>query len=161
MLFTIFFGCQNQTFYEEEVNKNDDLLEDFQTKRVHMAIVVDEYGGSSGLITLEDVLEEVIGDIKDEFDDVSEINYKKIDNYNFIFEGKTTLNDVCKVLEIPIDTFDDIRGDADSLAGLILELNASIPMEGDELYFKPYTFVILEADKTRVIRIKITIGNKE
>jgi putative hemolysin len=144
------------------VNKKiDDLLEDFQTKRVHMAIVVDEYGGSSGLITLEDVLEEVIGDIKDEFDDVSEIDYKKIDNYNFIFEGKTTLNDVCKVLEIPIDTFDDIRGDADSLAGLILELNASIPMEGDELYFKPYTFVILEADKTRVIRIKITIGNKE
>ncbi len=146
-------------FFVPENKKIDDLLEDFQVRRVHMAIVVDEYGGSSGLVTLEDVLEEVIGDIKDEFDDVSEIDYKKIDNYNYIFEGKTTLNDVCKVLEISIDTFEDIRGEADSLAGLILELNSSIPLEGDELKFKRFTFVILEADRTRVIRIKITIDN--
>ena len=146
-------------FFVPENKKIDDLLEDFQTKRVHMAIVVDEYGGSSGIVTLEDVLEEVIGDIKDEFDDASEIDYKKIDNNNFIFEGRTALNDVCKVLEISSNTFDEVRGDADSLGGLILELNAEIPIEGDELKFKHYTFMILEADKTRVIRVKITIGN--
>lgn len=146
-------------FFVPENKKIDDLLEDFQTKRVHMAIVVDEYGGSSGIVTLEDVLEEVIGDIKDEFDDASEIDYKKIDNQNFIFEGRTALNDVCKVLEISTTTFDEVRGDADSLAGLILELNAEIPVEGDVLKFKGYTFLILEADKTRVIRVKITINN--
>ncbi|MFN8283173.1 MAG: gliding motility-associated protein GldE [Chitinophagales bacterium] len=146
-------------FFVPENKKIDDLLEDFQTKRVHMAIVVDEYGGSSGLVTLEDILEEVIGDIKDEFDDASEIDFKKIDTNNFIFEGKTALNDVCKVLEIPVNTFEDVRGDADSLAGLILELNTEIPVEGDELKFKNYTFLILEADITRVIRVKITINN--
>ena len=145
-------------FFVPENKKIDDLLEDFQTKRVHMAIVVDEYGGSSGIVTLEDVLEEVIGDIKDEFDDASEIDFKKLDNHNFIFEGRTALNDVCKVLEISSNTFDEVRGVADSLAGLILELNAEIPIEGDVLKFKNYTFLILEADKTRVIRVKITIG---
>lgn len=148
-----------QPFFVPESKKIDDLLEDFQTKRVHMAIVVDEYGGSSGIVTLEDVLEEVIGDIKDEFDDASEIDYKKIDNYNFIFEGRTALNDVCKVLEIPGNAFEEVSGDADSLAGLILELNAEIPVEGDVLKFKQFTFLILEADKTRVIRVKITISN--
>ncbi len=144
--------------YVPESKKIDDLLEDFQAKRVHMAIVVDEYGGSSGIVTLEDVLEEVIGDIKDEFDDASEIDFKKLDNHNFIFEGRTALNDVCKVLEIPTNTFDEDCGDADSLAGFILELNSEIPIEGDELKYKHFTFIILEADKTRVIRVKITIG---
>ena len=146
-------------FFVPENKKIDDLLEDFQTKRVHMAIVVDEYGGSSGLVTLEDVLEEVIGDIKDEFDDISEIDFKKIDNHNYIFEGRTALNDVTKVLDIPTNTFDEVRGDADSLAGMILELNASIPVEGDELNYGIYKFIILEADKTRVIRVKIVIEN--
>lgn len=146
-------------FFVPENKKIDDLLEDFQTKRVHMAIVVDEYGGSSGIVTLEDVLEEVIGDIKDEFDDISEIDFKKLDNFNFIFEGRTALNDVCKVLEVPTDTFDEARGDADSLAGLILELNAEIPIEGDELKYKNFSFVVLEADNIRVIRVKVTIGN--
>lgn len=144
-------------FFVPESKKIDDLLEDFQTKRVHMAIVVDEYGGSSGIVTLEDVLEEVIGDIKDEFDDVSEIDYKKIDNNNYIFEGRTALNDVCKVLELTTDIFDDVRGDADSLAGLMLELNSEIPTEGDQLTLDNFTFIILEADKTRVIRVKISI----
>ena len=145
--------------YVPESKKIDDLLEDFQAKRVHMAIVVDEYGGSSGIVTLEDVLEEVIGDIKDEFDDASEIDFKKLDNNNFIFEGRTALNDVCKVLEVPTNTFDDIRGDADSLAGMMLELNTEIPLEGDQLEYKRYKFIILEADKTRVIRVKVTIEN--
>jgi gliding motility-associated protein GldE len=145
-------------FFVPDNKKIDDLLKDFQSKRTHMAIVVDEYGGTSGIVTLEDVLEEVIGDIKDEFDDVSEIDYKKIDNQNYIFEGRTALNDVCKVLEIPTDTFEDVRGEADSLAGLILELNAEIPKEGDELKYGRFNFLILEADKVRVIRVKITIS---
>lgn len=145
--------------YVPESKKIDDLLEDFQAKRVHMAIVVDEYGGSSGIVTLEDVLEEVIGDIKDEFDDASEIDFKKLDNNNFIFEGRTALNDVCKVLEVPTNTFDDVRGDADSLAGMMLELNTEIPLEGDQLEYKQYKFIILEADRTRVIRVKVTIDN--
>lgn len=143
--------------YVPESRKIDDLLKDFQSRRVHMAIVVDEYGGSSGIVTLEDVLEEVIGDIKDEFDDPSEIDFKKIDNNNYIFEGRTALNDVCKVLEIPTDSFDDVRGEADSLAGLVLELNSEIPVEGDQLKHGKFTFLILEADKTRVIRVKVTI----
>lgn len=146
-------------FFVPDNKKIDDLLEDFQLKRVHMAIVVDEYGGSSGIVTLEDVLEEVIGDIKDEFDDASEIDFKKLDNFNFVFEGRTALNDVCKVLEISTNTFDEVRGDADSLGGLILELNEEIPVEGDAFSFKNYSFLILEADITRVIRVKITIGN--
>ncbi|MDB5226178.1 MAG: gliding motility-associated protein GldE [Bacteroidota bacterium] len=144
--------------YVPESKKIDDLLEDFQAKRVHMAIVVDEYGGSSGIVTLEDVLEEVIGDIKDEFDDASEIDFKKLDNHNFIFEGRTALNDVCKVLELPSDAFDEVRGEADSLAGLMLELNSEIPIEGDELRYQNFTFIILEADKTRVIRVKVTLN---
>lgn len=145
-------------FFVPDNKKIDDLLKDFQSKRTHMAIVVDEYGGTSGIVTLEDVLEEVIGDIRDEFDDVSEIDFKKIDSHNYIFEGRTALNDVCKVLEIPTDTFDDVRGEADSLAGLILELNAEIPKEGDELKYGRFAFIVLEADNVRVIRVKITIG---
>ena len=145
-------------FFVPENKKIDDLLKDFQSKRTHMAIVVDEYGGTSGIVTMEDVLEEVIGDIKDEFDDISEIDYKKIDSHNYIFEGRTALYDVSKVLEIPTDAFDDVRGDADSLAGLILELNAEIPKEGDVLKYKKFTFLILEADLVRVIRIKVTIN---
>lgn len=144
-------------FFVPDNKKIDDLLEDFQNRRIHMAIVVDEYGGTLGIATLEDVLEEVIGEIKDEFDDISEIDFKKIDNNNYIFEARTAINDVYKVLGIKDDTFDDIRGDADSLAGLMLEINNDIPKEGDELEYKNYKFIILEANETRVIRVKIVI----
>lgn len=148
-------------FFVPENKKIDDLLEDFRTKKVHMAIIVDEYGGTSGIITLEDILEEVIGEIKDEFDDISEIDYKKIDANNFIFEARTNINDVCKVLEVKMDTFDEVIGDADSLAGLMLELYADLPKEGDELIFNQYKFTILEANNTRVIRVKITIKEND
>lgn len=144
-------------FFIPDSKKLDDLLEDFQNKRIHMAVIVDEYGGTLGIVTLEDVLEEVIGDIKDEFDDVAEIDYKKIDNHNYIFEARTAINDVYKVLEIKDNIFDKIRGDADSLAGLMLEMNHDIPKEGDELEYENYKFIILEANATRVIRIKIII----
>ncbi|MDH3650207.1 MAG: gliding motility-associated protein GldE, partial [Saprospiraceae bacterium] len=105
-----------------EAKKINELLKEFQQERTHMAIVVDEFGGSAGIATLEDVMEEVIGDIRDEFDEESEVDYEKLDNQNFVFEGKTLLNDMCRVLGIETDTFDKIKGDADSLAGLLLEL---------------------------------------
>ncbi len=140
-----------------ENKKIDDLLEDFQERHIHIAIVVDEYGSCCGLVTLEDVLEEVIGDIKDEFDDASEIDFKKLDNNNYIFEAKTALNDVCKVMDLPTETFDEVRGTADSLAGMLLELNNEIPKEGDEIKYGKFTFLILEASMTRIIRVKISI----
>lgn len=144
-----------------ESKKIDDLLEEFQSKRVHMAIVVDEYGGSSGIVTLEDVLEEVIGEIKDEFDDIQEIDYKKLDDYNYIFEGKTAINDICKVMDIPSDSFEEIREDSDSLAGLILELKGELPKPGEILEFKNFIFRVIEMNSTRIVRLKVTIQPKK
>ena len=126
-----------------------------------MAIVVDEYGGSSGIVTLEDVLEEVIGEIKDEFDDVKEIEYTKLDDNNFIFEGKTAINDVCKIMDIPSDAFDIYSGDADSLAGMILELKGEMPKQGEVLDKNIFVFRILEMNATRIIKIKITKNFKK
>ncbi|MCB9032577.1 MAG: gliding motility-associated protein GldE [Chitinophagales bacterium] len=141
-----------------ENKKIDVLLEEFQASRVHMAIVVDEYGGTNGIITLEDILEEVIGDIRDEYDDVIEIDYKKIDDHNYIFEGRTAINDVCKIINTSTDTFENIRGNADSLAGLILELNAELPKLNQIINYKNYSFKVVEKDKTRIKQIKITIA---
>lgn len=143
-------------FFVPETKKIDALLEEFQNKRMHMAIVVDEYGGSSGIVTLEDVLEEVIGEIKDEFDDVKEIEYVKLDDNNFIFEGKTAINDVCKIMDIPSDAFDAYIGDADSLAGLILEVKGEMPKQGETLNIDVFVFRILEMSNTRIIKVKIT-----
>jgi putative hemolysin len=147
--------------YVPESKKIDALLEEFQQKRVHMAIVVDEYGGSSGLVTLEDVLEEVIGEIKDEFDDVMEIDFEKLDDYNYIFEGKTAINDVCKVLEIPSDEFDDVRGESDSLAGLLLELKGELPQNNDLIETDGFTFTVLEMNATRIVKVQVTIHEKK
>ncbi len=140
-----------------ESKKIDALLEEFQTRRVHMAIVVDEYGGASGLVTLEDVLEEVIGEIKDEFDDIHEIDYRKIDAYNYLFEGKTGVNDVCKVLGFPIDTFEEIRGEADTIAGMLLEIKGELPEHGEEIEINGFTFKVMEMNATRIVKVKITI----
>ncbi len=148
-------------YFVPETKKIDDLLEEFQNKRTHMAIVVDEYGGSSGIVTLEDVLEEVIGEIKDEFDDVKEIEYTKLDDNNFIFEGKTAINDVCKIMDIPSDAFDIYSGDADSLAGMILELKGEMPKQGEVLDKNIFVFRILEMNATRIIKIKITKNFKK
>ncbi|MEO8568747.1 MAG: gliding motility-associated protein GldE, partial [Ginsengibacter sp.] len=112
-------GLMRPVFYVHEQKLIEDILQDFRNKRIHMAVVVDEFGGTSGIITLEDVMEEIIGDIHDEFDDEQSAN-KKLDDFTYIFEGKTMINDVCKSLKLPIDTFDKIRGDSDSLAGLVL-----------------------------------------
>ena len=134
----------------------DDLMKEFQEKKTHLAVVVDEYGGTSGIVTLEDIIEEIVGDINDEFDDDG-IQFSKLDNTNFIFEGKTSLNDVLKTIDGEIDFFDDIKGESDTLAGLILEMKGDIPKHEERLVFKQYTFTVESVDKTRVKRIKITI----
>lgn len=144
-------------FYTPETKKINDLLKEFQTQHMHMAVVVDEYGGSSGIVTLEDILEEVIGEIKDEKDDLREIDYIQIDNYNFIFEGKTLLHDICRVMEIETSTFDDVRGDSDTVAGMILELTGVLPKQNSDIAFGGFKFKIIEVDKRRIKRIKIQI----
>tara|TARA_B100000683_G_scaffold112644_1_gene110788 strand:- start:7578 stop:8891 length:1314 start_codon:yes stop_codon:yes gene_type:complete len=143
-------------FFVPESKMIDDLLKEFQEKKIHLAVVVDEYGGTSGIVTLEDIIEEIVGEINDEFDDDG-IMYSKLDNNNYIFEGKISLNDVLKTVDGEIDYFDEVKGDADTLAGLILELKGNIPEKGEVLVYKPYTFTIESVDQRRVKRVKLSI----
>ncbi|MGB8194642.1 MAG: gliding motility-associated protein GldE [Chitinophagaceae bacterium] len=143
-------------YFVHEQKLIEDLLKEFQSKRIHFAIVVDEFGGTSGIVTLEDILEEIIGDIKDEFDD-EESGNKKIDDYTYIFEGRTMINDVCKMMGLPPDTFDDVRGDSDSLAGLILELGGYIPQVNDVIPCGDFEFTIIEAHRNRINKVKVAI----
>ena len=145
-----------QPFFVHEQKLIEDLLQEFRNKHMHFAVVVDEFGGTSGIVTLEDVMEEIIGEIKDEFDD-EESNNKKIDDYNYIFEGKTMINDVCKAISIAADAFDDVRGESDSLAGLVLEIAGEFPQVNEEVVSGNYTFIPLEINKNRLDKIKITI----
>ena len=138
----------------------EDLLQEFRTKRNHFAVVVDEFGGTSGIVTLEDIMEEIIGDIKDEFDD-EESGNKKIDEYNYIFEGKTMINDVCKAMNLPVDTFESIRGDSDSLAGLVLEIAGEFPQVNATLVKGDFTFIPLEIKRNRIDKVKIIIKPSE
>jgi CBS domain containing-hemolysin-like protein len=147
-----------QPFFVHEQKLIEDLLQEFRNKHMHFAVVVDEFGGTSGIVTLEDVMEEIIGDIKDEFDDEESIN-KKIDDYNYIFEGKTMINDVCKAIGIAADGFDDVRGESDSLAGLVLEIAGEFPQVNEEVESGNYIFIPLEIHKNRLDKIKITIKN--
>lgn len=135
----------------------EDLLKDFQEKRIHFAIVVDEFGGTSGIATLEDIIEEVVGDIKDEFDDEEDHQANKIDDNTYIFEGQTMLQDVCKAMNLPIETFDAIRGESQSLGGLINELLGELPKAGDVLTSGDFEFTVLETEKNRVRNVKIVI----
>ena len=129
-------------FYVHEQKLIEDLLQEFRNKRMHFAVVVDEFGGTSGIVTLEDIMEEIIGDIHDEFDDEISGN-KKIDDFNYIFEGRTMINDVCKVLHLPTETFDKVRGDSDSLAGLLLEIAGEFPQVNEEVTCNNFTFIPL------------------
>jgi len=133
-----------------------DLLQEFQAERIHFAIVVDEFGGTSGIVTLEDILEEVIGDIKDEFDE-DEGSTARQEDGSYIFEGRTMINDVCKAMNLPVETFDDVKGDSDSLAGLILELAGEIPKVNDVIVCGDFEFSILEADSSRIKKVKVRI----
>jgi gliding motility-associated protein GldE len=144
-------------FFVPETKKLDSLLKDFQSKRVHMALVVDEYGGTSGLVTLEDLIEEIIGDINDEFDEVN-LDFQKIDEATFIFEGKTSVHDLCKALKVVPTFFDDVKGESESLGGLILELHGSLPKISDQIKFENITFTILTVDQRKINRVKVTIS---
>jgi len=143
-------------YFVHEQKFIEDLLKEFQTKRIHFAVVVDEFGGTSGIVTLEDVLEEIIGEIKDEFDE-EESGNKKIDEDNYIFEGKTMINDVCKLMNLSLDTFDKVRGESDSLAGLILEISGEIPKANDIAIVGDFEFTTLEVEKNRIRKVKVSI----
>ena len=143
-------------YFVHESKLIEDLLREFQQKRIHFAIVVDEFGGTSGIISLEDIMEEIIGDIRDEFD-VEDLDFKKIDDHNFIFEGKTLINDVCRVIGIPSDTFDEVRGESDSLAGLIIEISGKFAAVNETVNYKEYEFTVLAIEKMRIQRVKVTI----
>ena len=147
--------CRSPYFIPETKMIND-LLKEFQAKKNHLAIVVDEYGGTSGLVTLEDVLEEIVGEINDEFD-VDYNMYSKLDEYNYIFDGKTSLHDFLKIVKLDLDFFDEVKGESDSLAGLFLELEGSIPKIGAVCKIPPFTMIVESADFRRIKRLKITI----
>ncbi len=146
----------HEALFVPETKKINDLLKEFQEKKIHLAIVVDEYGGTSGIVTLEDVLEEIVGEINDEFDDDGN-QYSKLDRDNFVFEAKISINDFLKVVEGETDYFDEIKGDADTLAGLIIERTGIIPKISDKVDFPPYTFFIESADERKINRVKVHI----
>jgi gliding motility-associated protein GldE len=148
-------------YFVPENKKLDDLLKEFQEKKNHLAIVVDEYGGTSGIITLEDVIEEIVGDISDEFDD-DDVSYSKIDANNYLFEGKTNLKDFYKILEIEnIDFFEENKGESETIAGFILEVYGRFPKKSEVIKFKNYSFKIESMDSKRIKKIKVTIHKNE
>lgn len=147
-------------YFVPETKKINDLLKEFQTKKMHMAIVIDEYGGTSGIITLEDILEEIVGEITDEGDEDS-LLYRKIDDGKYIFEAKILLNDFCKVLNIDEDIFEDVRGESETLAGLILELTGEIPKKDQVIKFNNFTFRVESADKRRIKEVRVVITKND
>ena len=148
---------RTEVYYVPEAKKINDLLKEFQQEHLHLAVVVDEYGGSSGIVTLEDIMEEVIGEIKDEFDDEVEVIFKKIDDFNYLFEGKTLLNDVCRIVGIDTNSFDEAKGEADSLAGLILELSGLIPKADAVILYNQFRFKIVSVSRRRIEQILFTL----
>ena len=156
------FGWQKiirEPYFVPENKKLDDLLNEFQEMKNHLAIVVDEYGGTSGIVTLEDVIEEIVGDINDEFDD-DDLFYTKIDAHNYLFEGKTNLKDFYKIIELDdTDLFDDNKGESETVAGFVLEIYGKFPKKNEVIIFKNYSFKIEAMDKKRIKKIKVTIPN--
>jgi putative hemolysin len=147
-------------YFVPESKKINDLLREFQEKKKHLAIVVDEYGGNSGIVTLEDILEEIVGEISDEFDEV-ELAYSKLDDTNYVFEGKALLNDVCRVIEVSREKMEVTNEDIDTLAGLILEIKGSIPMKGEVIEQAGFKFTVEAADRRRIKRVKISLPEKK
>lgn len=147
-------------YFVPETKKLDDLMNDFQEKRVHMAIVVDEYGGSSGLVTMEDVLEEIFGEIKDEFDE-DDFSYSHLDERTYVFEGKSLLHDICRIIDVDMALFDAIKGDADTLGGMLIEMEGKIPNIGSRIRYNDFEFVIESADRRKIKRVKMIIPEKE
>lgn len=146
-------------YFVPETKKVDDLLREFQTNRVHIAIVVDEFGGTSGIVTLEDILEEIVGEIHDEYDD-DDKTYRRLNNNTYIFDGKTLLSDFSRILNIPDDEFSDVEGEADTLAGLMLEMKGDFPKVHEKFEYDNFSFEILEISERRISSVKVTIREK-
>jgi putative hemolysin len=145
-----------EPFYVPESKKIDDLLTEFQEMKMHLAIVVDEFGGTSGVVTLEDIIEEIVGEISDEFDD-EELIFSKLDNQNYVFEGRTPLSDFYRVIEIEGDDFEESKGDADTLAGFLLEISGKFPERNETITFNDFIFKIENIEDRRIQRIKVTL----
>ncbi|MBX3241290.1 MAG: gliding motility-associated protein GldE [Chitinophagaceae bacterium] len=143
-------------FFVPEQNLIKDLLRELQRKSIHFAVVVDEFGGTEGIVTMEDIMEEIVGDIRDEFDDEESVN-RKLDDRTYVFEGRIIITDACKAMGLPPDTFDQVRGESESIAGLVLELAGEIPKENQEISIGDFTFTVLEIDKNRIKKVKITV----
>ena len=144
-------------YFVPETKMIDDLLRDFQTNKIHIAIVVDEFGGTSGIVTMEDIIEEIVGEIRDEYDE-EEYNYSMLNEHTWVFEGKTLLTDFYKITKIDEETFDEVAGDADTLAGLLLELKGEFPVLHEKVAYGHYEFEILEMDNRRILKLKFIIN---
>lgn len=148
-----------EPFFVPENKKLDDLLNEFQDMKVHLAIVVDEYGGTSGIVSLEDIIEEIIGDISDEFDD-DDLVYSKLDERNYVFDGKTSLKDVYKVTHINSELFEENKGESETIAGFVLEISGGFPKRGEQISFEGFIFTIESLDKKRIKQLKLTLPEK-
>ena len=147
-------------YFVPETKKINDLLKEFQTKKIHMAVVIDEYGGTSGIVTLEDILEEIVGEITDESDE-DQLLFRKLDEMTYIFEAKILLNDFCKVVDIEEDLFEEVRGESETLAGLILELTGEIPQKDQVIKYREFVFRIESADRRRIKEIRVEMNRKD
>ncbi len=142
-----------------ENKKIKDLLQEFRERKIHLAIVVDEYGGTSGIITLEDIIEEIVGEIGDEFDkEQAQFKYKRLSENVYLFEAKTPINDLCKIVKVDDDFFDEVRGESDSIGGLILEMEEGMPPQGTKVKFKQFEFEVVNVDKRKINEIKVTVN---
>ena len=146
-------------YFVPETKKIDDLLREFQENKVHIAIVVDEFGGTSGIVTLEDILEEIVGEINDEYDEDVK-NYVRINLNTFVFEGKTLLSDFYRIVKVSDDVFEDVEGDADTIAGLLLEIKGDFPKQHEKIDYQNFTFEILDMEERRISKVKVTIREK-
>jgi CBS domain containing-hemolysin-like protein len=146
-------------YFVPETKKIDDLLREFQENKVHIAIVVDEFGGTSGIVTLEDILEEIVGEINDEYDEDVK-NYVRINSNTFVFEGKTLLSDFYRVVKVSDDVFEDVEGDADTIAGLLLEIKGDFPKQHEKIDYQNFTFEILDMEERRISKVKVIIHEK-
>jgi gliding motility-associated protein GldE len=144
-------------YFVPETKKIDDLLRDFQANKIHIAIVVDEFGGTSGIVTMEDIIEEIVGEINDEYDE-EERTYVKLNDSTYVFEAKTLLSDFYKILRLDPEDFEDVAGEADTVAGLLLEIKGEFPKLHEKLEFQQYLFEVLEMDARRILKVKVTIG---
>ena len=145
-------------YFVPETKKIDDLLREFQDNKVHIAIVVDEFGGTSGIVTLEDILEEIVGEINDEYDE-EEKTFVRLNKNSYVFEGKTLLSDFVRILEIDDDEFDEVAGEADTLAGMLLEIKGDFPKVHEVMTFKNYSFEVLQIEERRISKVKVVINN--